>query len=66
MALALACDPQRLGALKERLANNRERCALFDSVRYTRELEALLERMHERHARGLPPDHLAPQADSGG
>jgi protein O-GlcNAc transferase len=66
MALALACDPQRLGALKERLANNRERCALFDSVRYTRELEALLERMHERHARGLPPDHLAPQADSAG
>jgi protein O-GlcNAc transferase len=59
LALALARDPQRLTALKERLAHNRERCALFDSARYTRDLEALFVRMHERHARGLPPDHLA-------
>ena len=45
--------------MKERLALNRERCALFDSARYARDLEALYERMLERHVRGQPPDHLA-------
>ena len=62
LALALASDPERLRDLKERLAHNRERCALFDSVRYTRDLEALFARMHEQHQRGLPPDHLRAQS----
>lgn len=58
-ALALARDPQGLAALKQRLTVNRERCALFDSTRYARDLEALYERMLERHLKGLPPEHLA-------
>jgi protein O-GlcNAc transferase len=45
--------------LKERLARNRDQCTLFDSTRYTRDLESLYVRMFERHLRGLPPDHLA-------
>jgi len=61
-ALALARDPQRLAALKQRLAHNRERCALFDSARYTRDLEALYLRMLERHVHGQLPDHLAANA----
>ncbi len=59
LALALARDPQRMAALKERLVRNRERCALFDSTRYTRDLEALYLRMLERHMHGQLPDHLA-------
>jgi protein O-GlcNAc transferase len=61
-ALALARDRARLDALKQRLAHNRERCALFDSARYTRDLEALLTRMHERRLRGEAPDHLPADA----
>jgi protein O-GlcNAc transferase len=57
-ALELACDPRRLTGLKERLTANREHCALFDSARYARDLEALYERMFERYLHGQPPDHL--------
>ncbi|MBV8211471.1 MAG: tetratricopeptide repeat protein [Burkholderiaceae bacterium] len=59
LALSLARDPQRLADLKARLALNRESCALFDSVGYTRDLEALFARMHERCAAGHEPEHLA-------
>jgi protein O-GlcNAc transferase len=62
LALALAREPHRLSELRQQVARNREQCALFDSVRYTRDLEALLARMHDRHLRGLPPIHLAAQA----
>jgi len=58
LALALASDPGRLRALRERLAHNRERCALFDSERYTRDLEALFHRMLERYLRGEPVHDL--------
>jgi predicted O-linked N-acetylglucosamine transferase (SPINDLY family) len=58
IALDLAQDPLRLAQLKARLQAVRGRCALFDSGRTTRELEALYERMHERAVRGLAPEHL--------
>jgi len=32
---------------------------LFDSTRYTRDLESLYARMFERHLLGQSPDHLA-------
>jgi hypothetical protein len=35
---------------------------LFDSALYTRDLETLYARMHQRHLRGLAPDHLAADA----
>jgi protein O-GlcNAc transferase len=63
-ALALARDPVRLGALKARLAHNRDRCALFDSARYTRDLEALMTQMHDRHRCGHAPAHI--EADPNG
>jgi predicted O-linked N-acetylglucosamine transferase (SPINDLY family) len=66
MALALAQDPSRLGVLKQKLAQTRERCALFDSVRYTRDLETLLMRMRDRHLRGEAPAHLAAELNCGG
>jgi predicted O-linked N-acetylglucosamine transferase (SPINDLY family) len=64
-ALALARDPARLAALKERLATQRERCALFNSARYARDLEELYERMLEQYRNGQPPGHLAAQPSSG-
>ncbi|HEX4585481.1 MAG TPA: hypothetical protein VH183_11665 [Burkholderiaceae bacterium] len=57
-AHALAREPDRLDALKQRVADCREQCALFDSAGYTRDFESLIAQMHDRHVRGLPPDHL--------
>lgn len=64
MALAMARDPQRLQDLKARLWRNRDTGALFDSVRYTRDLEAAFERMQARLRAGQPPEHLAAQPAS--
>ena len=44
-AIALARDPQRMQALRERLAQNRLTAPLFDTDRYVRELERAYERM---------------------
>lgn len=58
MALALATDPERLRAVRARLAANRLVAPLFDTVRYTRNLESLYLSMHDRFISGLPPDHI--------
>ncbi len=55
----LAHDPQRMATLRETLAASRQSSPLFDSLRFTRDFEALLLRMMQRHAQGLAPDHLA-------
>lgn len=59
LALRLATTPQELAALRQRLADGRALCALFDSARYTRALESLYDRMFERGMQGLAPDHIA-------
>jgi len=58
LALGLAHDAQRLAGLHERLATNRLTWPLFDSARYTRNLETAYTKMWERHLAGLPPDHI--------
>ena len=58
LALDLARDPQRLRGLRDQLARNRDSCPLFDSLRYTRNIEALFERMIAAWERGGPPQHL--------
>lgn len=58
LALALAHDPARMKALRERLVSGREVVPLFDSGRFARDLEALFERMAQRHQAGLAPDSL--------
>jgi len=57
-AIELAMDGQRLAALKHKLAANRGRCALFDTVTFARNLESLYQQMYQRHLSGLPPQHL--------
>jgi predicted O-linked N-acetylglucosamine transferase (SPINDLY family) len=59
-AIELAIDPRRLDELKQRLAHNRRRCALFDTAAFSRSIEALFVRMYERYHAGLPPEHLSP------
>lgn len=58
-AVALADDLGALRAAQRHLLEQRDRLPLFDSRRYARNFDALLQRMWERHAQGLAPDHLA-------
>jgi predicted O-linked N-acetylglucosamine transferase (SPINDLY family) len=55
IALALALDPGRLAAIKTRLRHNRDTAPLFDTTRFTRDLETAYETMWERQQAGLPP-----------
>ena len=55
LALALARDPHRLQAVRAKLAAHRLTTPLFDSLRFTRHLEAAFETMWHRHQAGEPP-----------
>jgi predicted O-linked N-acetylglucosamine transferase (SPINDLY family) len=55
LAVALATNAAELRRLREKLAKNRDRCALFDAPRLTRSLEAAYIEMRDRHGAGLPP-----------
>ncbi|MGA8096033.1 MAG: tetratricopeptide repeat protein [Steroidobacteraceae bacterium] len=59
LAIELAGNPERLGEIRRALASARSSAALFDTPRFTRSLEALYRRMHERQHLGLLPEHLA-------
>jgi protein O-GlcNAc transferase len=59
MALRLAREPAALAALRTKLARNRGTCALFDTARFTRNLEAAYIGMWERQQDGLPPEYFA-------
>ena len=54
-ALALARDPQRLGALRDRLENNRGASALFDLPKSTANIEAAYARMWQTWSSGQEP-----------
>ncbi|HET9106421.1 MAG TPA: hypothetical protein VFN79_04450, partial [Steroidobacteraceae bacterium] len=58
LAIALATDPQRLALLRQKLADNRSRCPLFDTGASTRNIESLYEQMYDRYHAGLQPEHL--------
>jgi len=58
LALRLATDRAELARLKSRLKDRRRTAALFDTKRFTRNLEAAFLAIWERHRSGLPPDHV--------
>jgi predicted O-linked N-acetylglucosamine transferase (SPINDLY family) len=58
-ALALARDPAALAALKQRLWRNRTAAPLFDTLRYTRNIERAFETMWTRHMAGYAPQEFA-------
>lgn len=58
LAYALASNPARLMALREKLATNRLTTPLFDTVIFTQNIESMLAKMHQRAQRGLPPQHI--------
>ncbi|SFN31636.1 tetratricopeptide repeat protein [Variovorax sp. OV329] len=58
LALALARSPDRLAELRGRLAANRATSPLFDTPRFTLNLEAAYDAMQARRRQGLAPEHL--------
>jgi predicted O-linked N-acetylglucosamine transferase (SPINDLY family) len=61
-AVALARAPERLRALRETLATNKLTAPLFDTARYTRDLERAYSAMWARHERGELPSPLELEA----
>jgi protein O-GlcNAc transferase len=59
LALMLARDSEKLAALKSRLAGNRGRWPLFDTARFTRDIEAAFTTMWRRSRDGQPPASFA-------
>jgi predicted O-linked N-acetylglucosamine transferase (SPINDLY family) len=58
LAIELALNPKKIAEIKLKLSNNRLTTALFDTPRFTKNLEAAFIKMHERHQAGLKPDHI--------
>jgi predicted O-linked N-acetylglucosamine transferase (SPINDLY family) len=57
LAIELALEPQRLARIRGRLLDARLSSPLFDTPRFTRNLEAAYTAIHDRYAAGLPPEH---------
>ena len=55
LAIELARNPEKLSALKAKLAHNKQHAPLFDGKIFARHLEAAYEAMFARHLAGLPP-----------
>ena len=59
LALRLAQDADWLSAIKTRLLGNRNSEPLFDTARFTRDLESAYSAMWKRQRMGLPPAAIA-------
>jgi predicted O-linked N-acetylglucosamine transferase (SPINDLY family) len=58
LALRLAREPALLASYRKRLADQALSSPLFDTKRYTRNLEAAYREMWLRHEQGLAPDQI--------
>ena len=58
MAIDLATHPEKLAAIKHKLAENRLTMPLFDTKLFTKHIETAYTAMYERYQMGMPPDHL--------
>jgi predicted O-linked N-acetylglucosamine transferase (SPINDLY family) len=59
LALSLAREPERLATIKAKLMRNRHTEPLFDTARFTHDLEAAYITMWERQQARLPPASFA-------
>lgn len=58
LALELAANPAKLGAIKSKLADNRQRAPLFDTKSFTRQIESAYLQAYSRQQTGLPPGDI--------
>jgi len=57
-AIELATNPVKLNAIKDKLRANRLTTALFDTPRFTKNIEAAFMQMYERYQADLLPEHI--------
>jgi predicted O-linked N-acetylglucosamine transferase (SPINDLY family) len=58
LAYELATNPEKLQAIKTKLAQNRLSSPLFNANLITRDIEKAYQAMHQRFQEGLPPEHI--------
>ena len=58
LAIELATNPEKMQAIKDKLASNLTTAPLFDTKRFTKNLESAYTQMYERSQKGLEPDHI--------
>jgi predicted O-linked N-acetylglucosamine transferase (SPINDLY family) len=58
LAIELAKHPEKLAAIKDKLAKNKLTTPLFDTPQFTQDLERAYIQMYERYQADLAPDNL--------
>lgn len=56
--MSLALDPERLYRYRLHVESNRDKCAVFDTKRWVRNLETGLTAVWKRFEGGQSPDHV--------
>lgn len=57
-AIELATNPAELNDIREKLQNNKLTKALFDTPRFTKNIESAFTKMYERYQTNLAPEHI--------
>ena len=58
LAIELASNPDKLKAIKEKLASNLATAPLYNTKLFAKNIESAYTQMYERHHQGLEPDHI--------
>ena len=58
LAIELATNPDKLNAIKDKLKSNLSTAPLFDTKRFTKNIESAYTQMYERSQKGLEPEHI--------
>ncbi len=58
LAIELSTNPSKLSAIKNKLEKNRLTTPLFDTPRFTKQIELAFKKLNERYLADLPPDHI--------
>ena len=58
LAIELATHPEKLKAIKDKLASNLTTAPLYNTKLFVKNLESAYTTMYERHHEGLEPDHI--------
>ena len=57
-AIELATNPEKFSELKDKLNNNLSKAPLYNTTKFTENLESLYSIMYQRYHDGLEPDHI--------
>ena len=58
LAVEFATNPDKLVSVKHKLTGSQLSAPLFDTKIFTKHIESAYQEMHERHQKGLLPDHI--------